>query len=341
MDYAPSGKDSPPKTKSRAVGVDNPMDYKPSGNDSLPQSPMDYKPSRGSQSPMDCHLNGKGTFGHSASQVFGHSTSLVFSHSASLAFIHSASQVFGHIAFAVSEFSEENGVYEEYHSISLAVSKFSIRVSYFPLFEDSFLVGAYLRSKGLNQICNLLALMTGTTNLRIRLFLLSLHSDAILGLGFRLRIWISGLSLLVSFINGTKMNELKVVHDLGVYLERSFVQLQFVSCLCLISGFMLYAFVAGPCIVILKIIKHCKYHSPSLVIGQLLGLNIGSVLEVTNCFPFPVMESVLRTKWKSMKGVSTSTKDFQAFSYFPLSLRRHWTSHKESWSKKMEELDGA
>lgn len=40
--------------------------------------------------------------------------------------------------------------------------------------------------------------------------------------------------------------------------------------------------------VILKIIKHCKEFSPSLVTGQLLGLDVGSVLEVTNCFPFPV-----------------------------------------------------
>ncbi|XP_022642185.1 eukaryotic translation initiation factor 3 subunit H-like [Vigna radiata var. radiata] len=42
--------------------------------------------------------------------------------------------------------------------------------------------------------------------------------------------------------------------------------------------------------VILKIIKHCKDHSPSLVIRQLLGLDVGSVLEVTNCFPFPMRE---------------------------------------------------
>ena len=39
---------------------------------------------------------------------------------------------------------------------------------------------------------------------------------------------------------------------------------------------------------ILKIIKHCKEFSPALVTGQLLGLDVGSVLEVTNCFPFPV-----------------------------------------------------
>eukprot|EP00976_Prorocentrum_cordatum_P074165 1181403-Prorocentrum_minimum.AAC.4 len=39
--------------------------------------------------------------------------------------------------------------------------------------------------------------------------------------------------------------------------------------------------------VLLKIIKHCKECMPSLVTGQLLGLDIGSTLEVTNCFPFP------------------------------------------------------
>ncbi|KAI4310699.1 hypothetical protein MLD38_035655 [Melastoma candidum] len=41
---------------------------------------------------------------------------------------------------------------------------------------------------------------------------------------------------------------------------------------------------------ILQIIKRCKDLSPSLVTGQLLGLDVGSVLEVTNCFPFPTRE---------------------------------------------------
>uniref|UniRef100_A0A5B6Z2S2 Eukaryotic translation initiation factor 3 subunit H n=1 Tax=Davidia involucrata TaxID=16924 RepID=A0A5B6Z2S2_DAVIN len=43
-------------------------------------------------------------------------------------------------------------------------------------------------------------------------------------------------------------------------------------------------------LVILKIIKHCKEFSPALVTGQLLGLDVGSVLEVTSCFPFPIRE---------------------------------------------------
>jgi len=40
-------------------------------------------------------------------------------------------------------------------------------------------------------------------------------------------------------------------------------------------------------LVALKIIKHCKENLPELVTGQLLGLDIGTTLEVTNCFPYP------------------------------------------------------
>jgi len=40
-------------------------------------------------------------------------------------------------------------------------------------------------------------------------------------------------------------------------------------------------------LVVLKIIKHCKENLPELVTGQLLGLDVGSSLEVTNCFPYP------------------------------------------------------
>lgn len=40
--------------------------------------------------------------------------------------------------------------------------------------------------------------------------------------------------------------------------------------------------------VVLKIVKHCQESQPFLVTGQLLGLDIGSSLEVTDCFPFPV-----------------------------------------------------
>jgi len=40
-------------------------------------------------------------------------------------------------------------------------------------------------------------------------------------------------------------------------------------------------------LVVLKIIKHCKENLPELVTGQLLGLDVGNTLEVTNCFPYP------------------------------------------------------
>eukprot|EP00951_Prasinocladus_malaysianus_P038905 scaffold430820_cov45-Prasinocladus_malaysianus.AAC.1 len=38
---------------------------------------------------------------------------------------------------------------------------------------------------------------------------------------------------------------------------------------------------------ILKMVDHCKSSMPNLVTGQLLGLDIGQTLEVTDCFPFP------------------------------------------------------
>lgn len=39
--------------------------------------------------------------------------------------------------------------------------------------------------------------------------------------------------------------------------------------------------------VILKLVKHCQECAPALVTGQLLGLDVGNTLEVTDCFPFP------------------------------------------------------
>jgi translation initiation factor 3 subunit H len=38
---------------------------------------------------------------------------------------------------------------------------------------------------------------------------------------------------------------------------------------------------------VLKIIKHCRESYPVDVTGQLLGLDVDGILEVTNCFPFP------------------------------------------------------
>ncbi|KAK9866989.1 hypothetical protein WJX84_005064 [Apatococcus fuscideae] len=39
--------------------------------------------------------------------------------------------------------------------------------------------------------------------------------------------------------------------------------------------------------VVLKIVKHCRESYPTLVTGQLLGLDIGQTLEVTDCYAFP------------------------------------------------------
>jgi hypothetical protein len=40
--------------------------------------------------------------------------------------------------------------------------------------------------------------------------------------------------------------------------------------------------------VVLKIMQHCDGALPNIVTGQLLGLDVGAMLEVTDCFPFPV-----------------------------------------------------
>lgn len=40
--------------------------------------------------------------------------------------------------------------------------------------------------------------------------------------------------------------------------------------------------------VVLKITKHCRDNMPNPVSGQLLGLDVGPTLEVTDCFPFLV-----------------------------------------------------
>ena len=36
-----------------------------------------------------------------------------------------------------------------------------------------------------------------------------------------------------------------------------------------------------------QIVKHCTECQPSLVTGQLLGLDVGNTLEITSSFPFP------------------------------------------------------
>ena len=41
--------------------------------------------------------------------------------------------------------------------------------------------------------------------------------------------------------------------------------------------------------VVLKIAKHCRESdAAAMVTGQLLGLDVGPTLEVTDCFPYPV-----------------------------------------------------
>ncbi|AFZ79172.1 eukaryotic translation initiation factor 3, putative [Theileria equi strain WA] len=47
------------------------------------------------------------------------------------------------------------------------------------------------------------------------------------------------------------------------------------------------AYVEIDSLVLIKALKHCKDNYPVPVNGQLLGLDVGDKLEVTNCFPYP------------------------------------------------------
>lgn len=40
----------------------------------------------------------------------------------------------------------------------------------------------------------------------------------------------------------------------------------------------------------MKIIKHCSQAFPTIATGSIVGMDVGGTLEITNCFPFPVVE---------------------------------------------------
>ncbi|OMO66724.1 eukaryotic translation initiation factor 3 subunit H [Corchorus olitorius] len=71
-------------------------------------------------------------------------------------------------------------------------------------------------------------------------------------------------------------------------------------------------------LVILKIIKHCKQFSPAIVTDQLLGLDVGSILEVTNCFPSPIqMMTSLREVNVDNNTVGWSSLSLTLIRFFP------------------------
>lgn len=42
--------------------------------------------------------------------------------------------------------------------------------------------------------------------------------------------------------------------------------------------------------VVMKIIKHCTQTFPTTATGSLVGMDVKGTLEITNCFPFPVVD---------------------------------------------------
>lgn len=45
----------------------------------------------------------------------------------------------------------------------------------------------------------------------------------------------------------------------------------------------------------MKIIKHCSQAFPSTATGSLVGMEVNGILEITNTFPFPVLEGAATT----------------------------------------------
>jgi translation initiation factor 3 subunit H len=43
-------------------------------------------------------------------------------------------------------------------------------------------------------------------------------------------------------------------------------------------------------LVVMKIVKHCSQRFPTTATGNLVGMDVNGTLEVTNCFPFPIVD---------------------------------------------------
>ncbi|GIX61019.1 eukaryotic initiation factor-3, subunit 3, putative [Babesia caballi] len=62
---------------------------------------------------------------------------------------------------------------------------------------------------------------------------------------------------------------------------------------------------------LLKAMKHCKDNYPVPVNGQLLGLNVGNKLEVTNCFPYPQKRDIYNTLSRDKNTTNLTDKELE------------------------------
>lgn len=59
----------------------------------------------------------------------------------------------------------------------------------------------------------------------------------------------------------------------------------------------------------LKIARHCRENdATAMVTGQLLGLDVGATLEVTDCFPYPVRRRSRDCAACAVVGLSTASR---------------------------------
>jgi translation initiation factor 3 subunit H len=47
-------------------------------------------------------------------------------------------------------------------------------------------------------------------------------------------------------------------------------------------------------LVVMKILKHCSQAFPTIATGCIVGMDVGSTLQVTNCFPYPTIDTLLQ-----------------------------------------------
>ncbi|KAK2196567.1 bifunctional JAB1-MPN-MOV34 metalloenzyme domain/Eukaryotic translation initiation factor 3 subunit H/MPN domain/eIF3h [Babesia duncani] len=64
-------------------------------------------------------------------------------------------------------------------------------------------------------------------------------------------------------------------------------------------------------LVLIKAIKHCKDNYPVPVNGQLLGLDVGDKLEVTNCFPYPQKRDIYSALSREKSTANLSDKELE------------------------------
>ncbi|KAK1444552.1 hypothetical protein BgAZ_104580 [Babesia gibsoni] len=72
-----------------------------------------------------------------------------------------------------------------------------------------------------------------------------------------------------------------------------------------------HSYVEIDSLALIKALKHCKDNYPIPVNGQLLGLDVGDKLEVTNCFPYPQKRDIYNSLSRDKTTTNLSEKELE------------------------------